>query len=135
MTILLKFCMFLFIKPIFNNTHGASKNSETPLQRRLSHFISTNFLFKGLRSSNSFLNQIIINCWRLIQEIRQLLSLDWEIIVCHSYRKANACADALANMGCEHGPELRVYDQCPASLISLLQADVMGITTPRVISV
>jgi ribonuclease HI len=73
--------------------------------------------------------------WRLIQEIRHLLSLDWEILVCHSYREANACADALANMGCDHGPELRVYDQCPASLISLLQADVMGITTPRVISV
>ncbi|MCH81618.1 ribonuclease H protein [Trifolium medium] len=42
--------------------------------------------------------------WRLIQEIRRLLSLEWEINVYHSYREANLCVDALANMGCDHGP-------------------------------
>ncbi|GAU16889.1 hypothetical protein TSUD_368390 [Trifolium subterraneum] len=47
----------------------------------------------------------------------------------------NACADALANMGCDHGPGLRVYDQCPSSLSSLLLMDVMEISTSRVISV
>ncbi|MCI38130.1 ribonuclease H protein, partial [Trifolium medium] len=73
--------------------------------------------------------------WRLIWEIRQLLALDWEIRIFHTYREANACADALASMGCDHGPGLRVYEQCPASFSSLLLMDVMGITTPRVISV
>ncbi|PNX81608.1 ribonuclease H [Trifolium pratense] len=73
--------------------------------------------------------------WRLIQEIRRLLALDWEIKVCHSYREANACADALANMGCDHGPGIRVYEQCPSRLSLLLLADTMGITTPRVIVV
>jgi ribonuclease HI len=73
--------------------------------------------------------------WRLIREIRQLLALDWEIRICHIYREANACADALANMGCDQGLGLRVYEQCPASLSSLLLMDVMGIATPRVISV
>jgi ribonuclease HI len=63
------------------------------------------------------------------------VALDWEIIACHSYREANACADALANMRCDHSSKLRVYDQCHASLSTLLQADVMRITTPRVISV
>ncbi|GAU11214.1 hypothetical protein TSUD_342040 [Trifolium subterraneum] len=73
--------------------------------------------------------------WRLIEEIRRLLALEWEVKVCHSYREANACADALANMGCEHGLGLRMYDQCPPRLSSLLLADVMGITTPRIIAV
>ncbi|GAU42972.1 hypothetical protein TSUD_188450 [Trifolium subterraneum] len=71
--------------------------------------------------------------WRIIQEIRRLLALDWDVKICHSYREANACADALANLGCDHGPGLRVYEQCPPKISSLLLADVMGITTPRVI--
>ncbi|GAU25840.1 hypothetical protein TSUD_31040 [Trifolium subterraneum] len=66
-------------------------------------------------------------------KIRRMLALDWEIKVCHSYREANACVDALANMGCEHCPGLRIYDQCPVSLRNLLLSDTMGITTPRVI--
>jgi ribonuclease HI len=70
--------------------------------------------------------------WRLIKEIRRMLELDWEVKVCHSYREANACADALANLGCNHGPELRTYEQCPASLSNLFLADIMGISTPRV---
>jgi hypothetical protein len=53
-------------------------------------------------------------------------------VIISTYMEANACTDILANMRCDHGPELRVYDQCPTSLNSLLQADVMGITTPRV---
>jgi ribonuclease HI len=73
--------------------------------------------------------------WRLIKEIYRLLALDWEVKVCHSYREANACADALANMGCEHGPGLRLYDHCPSRLRSLVQADAMGIATPRSIVV
>ncbi|KAK2422059.1 Polynucleotidyl transferase, ribonuclease H superfamily protein [Trifolium repens] len=72
--------------------------------------------------------------WRLIHEIRRLLAMDWEVKICHSYREANACADALANLGCDHGPGLHVYNQCPPRVSSLLLADVMGITTPRIIS-
>lgn len=63
-----------------------------------------------------------------------MLALKWEVMICHSYREVNSCADTLANIGCEHAPELRVYEQCPARLSSMLLADVMGITTPRVIS-
>ncbi|MCH79274.1 putative non-LTR retroelement reverse transcriptase [Trifolium medium] len=72
--------------------------------------------------------------WRLIQQIRRMLAMDWEVRICHSYREANYCADALANMGCEHESGKRVYEQCRVRLSSLLLADVMGITTPRVIS-
>nr|ABN08768.1 Polynucleotidyl transferase, Ribonuclease H fold [Medicago truncatula] len=58
----------------------------------------------------------------------------WEVKICHSYREVNSCADTLANMDCEHAPGLRVYEQCPARLSSMLLADVMGITTSRVIA-
>jgi ribonuclease HI len=73
--------------------------------------------------------------WRLVQEIRRLMALDWEIKVCHSYREANVCADALANMGCDHDPGLQIYNLCPSSLRPLLVADSMGISTPRIIAV
>ncbi|MCI33000.1 ethylene responsive transcription factor 1b, partial [Trifolium medium] len=73
--------------------------------------------------------------WRLVQEIRRLLALDWDIKVCHFYREANACADTLANMSCDHGLGLRLYDNCPSRMSSLLLADIMGITTPRIIAV
>jgi L1 cell adhesion molecule like protein len=72
--------------------------------------------------------------WRVIHEIKRLLAMEWEVRICHSYREANTCADALANLGCDHEPGMRVYEQCPAWLSSLLLADAMGITTPRVIS-
>ncbi|PNX78219.1 ribonuclease H [Trifolium pratense] len=65
--------------------------------------------------------------WKIIQEIRRLLAMDWEVNICYSYRKANDCADALANLGCNHDPGLRVYEQCPPSVSSLMLADVMGI--------
>ncbi|PNY05394.1 ribonuclease H [Trifolium pratense] len=72
--------------------------------------------------------------WRIIQEIRRLLAMDWEVKISHSYRESNACGDTLANLGCDNEPGMQVYDHCPASLSSLLLADVMGIATPRVIS-
>ena len=36
--------------------------------------------------------------------------MDWDIKVCHSYHEANACADALANMGCNHEAILIFYE-------------------------
>jgi hypothetical protein len=50
--------------------------------------------------------------WCLVQEIRRLLALEWKIKVCHSYQKANVCADAFANMRCDYGPGFRRYAQC-----------------------
>jgi hypothetical protein len=50
--------------------------------------------------------------------------------MCYSYCEVNACADALANMDCEHCPGLHMYDHCPFFLV-----DVTRITSPRVIVV
>jgi hypothetical protein len=49
----------------------------------------------------------------LVQKIRQMLALDWEVVVHHSYRESNKCADALANIGCKLGYGSVVYDRCP----------------------
>jgi hypothetical protein len=29
--------------------------------------------------------------------------LEWKFIICHTYREANFCADALVNLACEIG--------------------------------
>ncbi|PNX87151.1 ribonuclease H, partial [Trifolium pratense] len=34
-----------------------------------------------------------------IQKIRQLLSRDWNVVINHTFREGNACADFLAKMG------------------------------------
>ncbi|PNY06731.1 ethylene responsive transcription factor 1b, partial [Trifolium pratense] len=52
-----------------------------------------------------------------------------------SYREANACADALANIGCDHGPGRRLYDSCPSRMSLLPLANIMGITIPRTTTV
>jgi ribonuclease HI len=71
----------------------------------------------------------------VVQQIWKLLDWDWEIEISHSYREANKCADALANVGCSLGREILFYDVCPPFLSSLLLEDNLGITTPRLISV
>jgi ribonuclease HI len=70
----------------------------------------------------------------LVERIRKHIDLDWEVVVHHSYREANFCADALANHGClmEHGSVF--FTACPSKFSHLLLADVMGIATPRLVS-
>lgn len=71
----------------------------------------------------------------LVQRIRRLLQQDWEISIAHSYREANACADCLANLGCDSKEPLIIYESCPVSLGQLLLADQLGVSVPRFISV
>ncbi|MCI30277.1 putative non-LTR retroelement reverse transcriptase, partial [Trifolium medium] len=69
----------------------------------------------------------------LVKNIRRLLDLTWEVTVKHSYRVANACADALANIGCSLDYNTVFYDAPPIHIRHLLEADALGITTPRLI--
>ncbi|GAU13938.1 hypothetical protein TSUD_262650 [Trifolium subterraneum] len=73
--------------------------------------------------------------WSLVLNIRKLLDLDWEVTITHAYRETNKCADALANIGCQLGREIIFFEDCPPHMKDLVLADVMGITTPRMISV
>ncbi|MCH83395.1 putative non-LTR retroelement reverse transcriptase [Trifolium medium] len=67
----------------------------------------------------------------LVHMIRQLLEMEWEVVVHHTYRETNKCADALANIGCSLRYYSIFYDTCPSQLSSLLLDDMLGITTPR----
>ncbi|GAU43826.1 hypothetical protein TSUD_399190 [Trifolium subterraneum] len=78
-------------------------------------------------SSNNLLGQ------NLVKNIRRLLELNWKVTVEHSYRKANTCADALANIGCSLDYNIIFYDNPPTQLRHLLEADALRITTPRLI--
>jgi len=57
-----------------------------------------------------------VDGWSLLQNIRRLLELEWEIKIHHSYREANKCVDALANMACDGGYSLMLYEHCPAQI-------------------
>jgi len=70
----------------------------------------------------------------LVQKIRRLLQMAWEVKVQHSYREANTCADALTNIGCSMGSTLMIYESCQTQLRHLLVADQMGVPHPRMVN-
>lgn len=49
--------------------------------------------------------------------------MDWKIKVWHSYREDNACADALANMGCNLESILMFYEHCLVQVKSMYLVD------------
>jgi len=70
----------------------------------------------------------------LVQNIERLLKLDWEVKICHSYKEANSCADALANLVCDGGFTMILYEQCPTQVSLFYLADVVGTYTPRLVN-
>jgi ribonuclease HI len=69
----------------------------------------------------------------LVKHIQRLLAMDWEVHISHSYREANQCADALANMGCELNCSIVYFDVCPSRIKHLFVSDSLGHSTPRLI--
>jgi hypothetical protein len=70
----------------------------------------------------------------LVNKIRRLSEMDWNVVVSHSYREANRCADVLANIACSLDYNMKIYESCPTQIKHLLLADIMGIAIPRLIS-
>jgi hypothetical protein len=62
-----------------------------------------------------------------------LLELDWEVVVRHSYREANFCADVLANHRYLMENDSVFFAACPSKFSHLLITDVMRIATPRLV--
>jgi hypothetical protein len=46
------------------------------------------------------------------------------------YCEANACADALANMGLDMDDNFMVYDVCPEQVKLYFLADISGVLSP-----
>jgi ribonuclease HI len=66
-----------------------------------------------------------------IQRVRQLLSKDWNIVINHTFREGNACADLLAKMGASANLSLVILEDPPSQLSSALQADAWGVAFVR----
>jgi hypothetical protein len=71
----------------------------------------------------------------LIRSISDLLKDDWEVSIKHLYREANNLADALANYSFSTKDKFCFFADCPGFCKHILDADVIGVTTPRSVSV
>jgi hypothetical protein len=52
----------------------------------------------------------------MVEKIRRLIDLDWEVVVKHSYYEANQCADALANIGSSMTDCCVFFYMCPINV-------------------
>ncbi|PNX58030.1 ribonuclease H [Trifolium pratense] len=84
-------------------------------------------VIQNRRSNSSMGSSVMKQIWRFME-------MDWIIEISHVYREANKCADAMANIGCCLDYEVVYYNACPSQLAETYAADLLGITTPRFIS-
>ena len=70
----------------------------------------------------------------LVEKIRHMIDLEWDVVVKHSYREENRCLDALENYGCSLSGDIDFFDSCLSQFGPLLRADVMGLSISRLIS-
>ncbi|CAL5366943.1 unnamed protein product [Camellia sinensis] len=66
----------------------------------------------------------------LLEDIKFLMHR-CNCIVSHIPREGNQCANGLANMGVHHGENLIVLEDPPNDLVSLLVADIVGLSCER----
>ncbi|KAK7260660.1 hypothetical protein RIF29_26901 [Crotalaria pallida] len=66
-----------------------------------------------------------------IASIRDLLSRDWSVVLRHTLREGNQCADILAKKGSAMNSGLTVFDVPSPDLMLALLADYLGIMFPR----
>ncbi|PNX71251.1 ribonuclease H, partial [Trifolium pratense] len=66
-----------------------------------------------------------------IQSIRQLISKDWSVVIEHTLREGNACADCLAKMGASSNLSLVILNTPPTGLYLSLLADAQGVAFAR----
>jgi hypothetical protein len=69
---------------------------------------------------------------KLIRRIKDLLLEDWNVRIIHVYREANKVVDVLAAFGVA-SIGINYYENSLVEIEHLCLADVMGVSTPRVI--
>jgi ribonuclease HI len=91
--------------------------------RRISCFSDSlqavNLIWDGVSAHHRFANEVV--------SIRQLLDRNWEIVVEHTLREGNACADVLAKMGALSDSPLVKISSPPVDLAIPLLADAQGV--------
>ena len=68
----------------------------------------------------------------IVQHIRMLIWQNWSVVLQHTLREGNSCADFLARKGSTSREYVTILANPPAGISHLLLADCMGIETPRV---
>ncbi|KAK2418771.1 hypothetical protein QL285_040937 [Trifolium repens] len=78
---------------------------------------------EGVLPYHSFANEL--------QKICQLIRRSWTVVVDHTLREGNKCADHLAKLGAASNSSLVLISEPPLELVSLLQADAGGVSVVR----
>lgn len=72
--------------------------------------------------------------WNLVAEIKEMMRRDWECSMEHIWRK-NGCADHLAKKGWRLKMDVTIFRSPPQDMGKLLNFDLCGVTTPRMVAV
>jgi ribonuclease HI len=84
---------------------------------------TVNLIRDGVSAHHRFANEVF--------SIRQLLDRDWEVVIKHTLREGNACADVLAKMGALSDSSLVIISSPPVDLAAPLLADAQGVVFIR----
>ncbi|GAU39987.1 hypothetical protein TSUD_211080 [Trifolium subterraneum] len=79
---------------------------------------TVNLIRDGVSTHHRSSNEVFI--------IHQLLANDWEVVIDHTFREGNACADVLAKMGAASDSPLVKISTPPCDLSMPLLADAQG---------
>jgi len=60
--------------------------------------------------------------------------MDRKVRVSHSYRESNKCVDVQANMRCDSGGSLIIYELNLPYVRHLLSDDIISVSTPKMIN-
>lgn len=71
----------------------------------------------------------------VVQQIRTLRNKEWACNLKHTWREGNKCSDWLAKEAARNQCNQRSPEHPPEELKELLGADVIGVSTPRLIPV
>jgi ribonuclease HI len=85
--------------------------------------LAVSLINKGVHPFHSFANEI--------NKIRQLKSRAWNVLIEHTLREGNKCADVLAKIGASSNAPLVVLSDPPLDLVQPLQDDARGVTFVR----
>ena len=62
----------------------------------------------------------------LIQSCKEIINGDWRCVVKHVYREGNSLADGLAHLGYKMNLGIRFFDNPPADILRIFNADCRG---------
>lgn len=68
---------------------------------------------------------------KVVQQLREFLRRDWDVVIKHTLREGNQCDDYLAKLGAANNDALRIHAAPPLGINYLLLADEAGVAFPR----